>query len=54
MCAGAMAVISATCGRTMPGQRGDFAGVVHAHFEHAEAASRGIRARLSGTPVWLL
>ena len=31
-----MAVISATCGRTMPGQRGDLAGVVHAHFEHCK------------------
>ena len=34
MCAGAMAVTSATCGRTMPRQRGDLAGIVHAHFEH--------------------
>ena len=34
MCAGAIAVISATCGRTMPRQRGDLACIVHAHFEH--------------------
>ena len=34
MCAGAIAVISATCGRTCARQRGDLAFVVHAHFEH--------------------
>ena len=37
-----------------PGQRGNLAGVVHPHLEHGESLSRGMRARLSGTPVWLL
>ena len=38
ICAEAMVVISATCGPHQPGQRGDLAGMVHAHFEHREFA----------------
>ena len=37
------------------GQRRDLAGVVHADLGDAERARpRGMRARVSGTPQWLL
>ena len=32
------------------GERRDFARVIHAHLEHAEAHVRGMRASVSGTP----
>ena len=35
--AGAIAVTIATCGPHQPGQRGELAGMVHPHLEHAEA-----------------
>ena len=55
ICAEAMVVIERDVRPHQPGQRGDLAGMVHAHFEHGIIRlSRGIRARLSGTPVWLL
>lgn len=45
ICAGAMVVTIATCGRTMRGQRGQLARMVHVHLEHAIIGGRG-HARL--------
>ena len=54
MCAGAMAVISATCGRTIRVSAAISPALFMPSSSTAYSASRGIRARLSGTPVWLL
>ena len=56
-CAGAMVVISATCGFTKPTKIAQFAEMVHAHFEHAifgVARQRGERqaARPSDCCSW--
>ena len=54
MCAGAIAVISATCGRTCRVNAAISPALFMPISSTAKSASRGIRARLSGTPVWLL
>ena len=54
MCAGAIAVMSARCGRTMRVSAAISPGLFMPISSTANSASRGIRARLSGTPVWLL
>ena len=54
MWAGAMVVMSATSGRVSRAQLEDLAGGVHAQLEDTVVGGSGMRARLSGTPQWLL
>ncbi len=52
MCTGSTVVMTATCGRTICGQRRDLARVVHADLEHAEGAvGRHARQRQRHAPV---
>ena len=52
--AGAMAVMTATCGRTCAVSARISPALFIPISSTANSALRGIRARLSGTPVWLL
>jgi len=54
MCAGAIAVIAARCGRTIAVSARISPALFIPISRTANRESRGIRARLSGTPVWLL